>query len=77
MASNSGRETNSSSQPVSVIPFSVLRLLDHLRASFTADEARQRLTCASGAVPARGLRPSRRVDRGSALSFNLTGYRTY
>jgi hydroxymethylglutaryl-CoA reductase (NADPH) len=54
---------------MSVIPYSVLRLLDRLRASYTAEQARSRMSHQADRIPERMLRSPREADAASITSL--------
>ena len=54
---------------MSIIPSSVLRLLDRLRASYTAEQARSRMSHRAELAPQRSLRSSRETDAASIASL--------
>ncbi|AOO83399.1 hydroxymethylglutaryl-CoA reductase [Bosea vaviloviae] len=54
---------------MSIIPSSVLRLLDRLRASYTVEQARSRMSHRAELVPQRALRSSRVTDAASIASL--------
>jgi hydroxymethylglutaryl-CoA reductase (NADPH) len=54
---------------MSVIPTSVLRLLDRLRASYTAEQARRRMSHQADRVPGQALRSPRDADAASIASL--------
>jgi hydroxymethylglutaryl-CoA reductase (NADPH) len=54
---------------MSIIPYSVLRLLEQLRASYTAEQARARMSHQADREPIRALRSSRDVDASSVASL--------
>lgn len=54
---------------MSVIPYSVLRLLDRLRASYTAEQARSRMSHQVDRIPERMLRSAREADAASITSL--------
>ena len=54
---------------MSVIPTSVLRLLDRLRASYTAEQARRRMSHQADRVPGQTLRSPRDADAASIASL--------
>jgi len=61
--------SSETSPRMSIIPSSVLRLLERLRASYTAEQARARMSHRADRLPARGLRAARLADATSIASL--------